>query len=54
MQAARIDSARRMTPENRLLACINLAQFANEIQRAGRRDRESKSILRQEPPIPTE
>jgi len=39
-QRERIERARRMTPENRLLACVNLARLGVEIQRAGQRYRE--------------
>jgi len=32
--------ARRMTPEQRLAACANLAMATSELQRAGKRHRE--------------
>jgi hypothetical protein len=40
-QTERIERARRMSPERRLEACINLSKLGAEIQRAGRRYREA-------------
>ena len=38
-QLERIERARRMTPEARLLACVNISMAVLELQRAGKRDR---------------
>ena len=38
-QKERIERARRMTPESRLEACVNLSRLVKEIQRAGERYR---------------
>lgn len=38
-QQERIERARRMTPEERLLACANISRAVLELQLAGRRDR---------------
>ena len=35
-----IERARRMTPEDRLVACANLAKVTTELQRAGKRHRD--------------
>jgi hypothetical protein len=42
-QARLLESARRMTPEERLLACVNLSRVAAEFQQAGQRHRRSRS-----------
>ena len=39
-QRERIASARQMTPENRLLACVNISRLVAEFQRAGQQYRE--------------
>jgi len=39
-QRERIERARRMTPENRLLACVNISRLVAEFQRAGQQYRE--------------
>src|SRR5437764_12102990 len=36
MQQSRVEECRRMTPENRLLACVQLAQLGAELRRAGK------------------
>jgi hypothetical protein len=38
-----VERARRMTPEERLQAAANLSQTVKEIERAGKRQRESKA-----------
>jgi hypothetical protein len=38
----RIERARRMTPEARLSACVNLARTTLELQQSGKRYREEK------------
>jgi hypothetical protein len=42
-QKERIERARRMTPEERLQACINLSSLVAEFQQAGRKLRKSRS-----------
>jgi len=41
----RIERARGMTPEERLLACVNFSSLVVEFQRAGKRYREEKLRL---------
>ena len=38
-QLERIERARRMTPEERLLACVNISRAVLELQRSGRQSR---------------
>jgi len=45
-QASRVERARRMTPESRLLACINISQTTEELQRNGKQYRERQQISR--------
>jgi len=40
-QRDRFDRARRLTPEQRLIACMNLARTGAELQRAGMKYREN-------------
>jgi hypothetical protein len=37
-----VERARRMTPEHRLLACVNISSVVLELARIGKRDREEK------------
>ena len=41
-QKDRVERARRMTPEQRLQACVEISSVVLEIARTGKRDREEK------------
>ena len=40
-QLERIERARRMTPEARLLACVQISTMVLQLQQAGKRDRDA-------------